>query len=107
VPPSKLVQTRCTAPEGKGLEDEMAREGHPTAFIVGAALGGALGAVYGLLNAPRPGPHTRAALTERWHDVEERAAEQISQVETELRERVGPQDFGSEFGGASGNARRI
>jgi hypothetical protein len=105
--PPKLVQTLCTVSVRERLEEEMAREGHPTAFILGAALGGALGAVYGLLNAPRPGPQTRAALTERWHDVEERAAEQIAQVETELRERVGPQEFGSGFGGDSGNVPRI
>lgn len=67
----------------------MAKERHPVAFMLGAAVGGAIGAVFGLLNAPRPGEETRLSLTERWHDVEERTAEGIAQVETEVRERVG------------------
>ena len=68
----------------------MARERHPVAFIVGAAIGGAAGAVYGLLNAPRPGAQTRADLTERWHDVEERTAEEIANIESDVRERIAP-----------------
>jgi gas vesicle protein len=66
----------------------MARERHTVAFVVGAMLGGAFGAVYGLLNAPRPGAATRADLTERWHDVEERTAHEIAHLETEVRERI-------------------
>ena len=69
----------------------MARERHTVAFVVGAALGGAIGAVVGLMNAPRPGAETRADLTERWHDVEERAAQEIANLETEARDRVAPE----------------
>ncbi len=65
----------------------MAKERHTVAFVVGAALGGAAGAVYGLLNAPRPGAETRADLTERWHDVEERTAQEIANLETDVRDR--------------------
>jgi gas vesicle protein len=67
----------------------MAKERHPVAFMVGAVLGGAAGAIFGLMNAPRPGPETRADLTERWHDVEERAAQEIAHLESEVRDRVG------------------
>jgi gas vesicle protein len=69
----------------------MAKERHTMAFVVGAALGGAIGAVYGLMNAPRPGADTRADLTERWHDVGERTAQEISNFETEVRDRVAPE----------------
>jgi gas vesicle protein len=69
----------------------MAKERHTVAFVVGAALGGAVGAVVGLMNAPRPGADTRADLTERWHDVEERAAQEIANFETEVRDRVAPE----------------
>jgi len=65
----------------------MAKERHPIAFVVGAALGGAAGAIYGLMNAPRPGADTRADLTERWHDVEERTAQEIANLETDMRDR--------------------
>jgi gas vesicle protein len=67
----------------------MAKERHTVAFLVGAALGGAAGAIYGLLHAPRPGEVTIAELTERWHEIEDRAAEEIAVVESEVRERVG------------------
>ena len=66
----------------------MAGERHPVAFLLGAAVGGAIGAVYGLLNARRPGAETRADLTERWHDVEEQTAQGIAQAESELRDRL-------------------
>jgi gas vesicle protein len=66
----------------------MARERHTVAFVAGAALGGAIGAVIGLMNAPRPGGETRASLTERWHDVEERAAQEIANLESEVRDRL-------------------
>lgn len=66
----------------------MARERHTVAFVLGAALGGAVGAIVGLLNAPRAGIETRADLTERWHDVEERTAQEIASLETEMRDRV-------------------
>ena len=64
------------------------KERHTAAFVLGAALGGAVGAVIGLMNAPRPGTETRADLTERWHDVEERAAQEVANLETEVRDRV-------------------
>ena len=67
----------------------MAKERHPVAFMVGAILGGAAGAIFGLMNAPRPGPETWADLTERWHDVEERAAQEIAHLESEVRDLVG------------------
>ena len=69
----------------------MAKERHTVAFVVGAALGGAVGAIYGLMNAPRPGAATRADLTERWHDVGERTAQEISNLETDVRDRVAPE----------------
>jgi gas vesicle protein len=65
----------------------MARERNTVAFVIGAAVGGAIGAIYGLMNAPRPGVDTRANLTERWHDVEERAAEEFANLESEVRDR--------------------
>jgi gas vesicle protein len=64
---------------------------HTVAFVIGAALGGAVGAVVGLMNAPRPGTETRADLTERWHDVEERAAQEVANLEMEVRDRVAPE----------------
>ena len=66
----------------------MAKERHAVAFVLGAAIGGAVGAIYGLMNAPRPGIDTRFTLTERWHDVEERTAEEIANLETEVRDRI-------------------
>jgi gas vesicle protein len=69
----------------------MAKERHPVAFVMGAALGGAIGAIVGLMNAPRRGEATRARLTERWHDVEERTAEGIAQIETDVRARIAPE----------------
>ena len=69
----------------------MAKERHPVAFVLGAAIGGAIGAVFGLMNAPRPGSETRAGLTERWHDVEERTAEGIANLETGVRDRIAPE----------------
>ena len=69
----------------------MAKERHTVAFVVGAALGGAVGAIYGLMKAPRPGAQTRADLTERWHDVGERTAQEIANLETEVRDRVAPE----------------
>ena len=69
----------------------MAKERHTVAFVIGAALGGAIGAVYGLMNAPRPGADTRAGLTERWHDVGERTAQEFANLETEMRDRIAPE----------------
>jgi gas vesicle protein len=69
----------------------MVKERHTIAFVVGAALGGAIGAVYGLMKAPRAGAQTRAELTERWHDVGERSAQEIANLETEVRDRVAPE----------------
>ena len=69
----------------------MVKERHTVAFVIGAALGGAIGAVYGLINAPRPGADTRASLTERWHDVGERTAEELANLETEVRGRIAPE----------------
>jgi len=66
----------------------MASERHAVAFVIGAAIGGAIGAIYGLLNAPRPGIDTRVDLTERWHDVGERTAHEIANLETEARDRL-------------------
>ncbi|MCA9880104.1 MAG: YtxH domain-containing protein [Thermomicrobiales bacterium] len=66
----------------------MAKQRHNAAFVVGAILGGAVGAVLGLLKAPRPGAETRFDLSERWHDVEELAAEELVNIETEVRDRL-------------------
>ncbi len=43
-------------------ERERERERHGTAFVVGATLGGVVGAVWGLLNATETGEQARAAL---------------------------------------------
>jgi gas vesicle protein len=69
----------------------MAKDRHTVAFVIGAAVGGAIGAVYGLMNAPRPGVDTRANLTERWHDVVEGTAEEIANLDTEVRDRIAPE----------------
>jgi gas vesicle protein len=69
-------------------ETVMARERHAVAFVLGAAIGGAIGAVYGLLHAPRAGIETRIDLTERWHDVEERTAHEIADLEAGVRDRI-------------------
>ena len=66
----------------------MARERHAVAFVLGAAVGGAIGAIYGLLNAPRAGIETRIDLTERWHDVEQRTAQEIAGLESDVRDRI-------------------
>ncbi len=66
----------------------MARERHAVAFVLGAAVGGAIGAIYGLLNAPRAGMETRLDLTERWHDVEQRTAREIADLESDVRDRI-------------------
>ena len=64
------------------------QDDHSVAFVVGALIGGTVGAIYGLLKAPRPGVETRFDLTERWHDVEELAAEELVNIETEVRDRL-------------------
>ena len=69
----------------------MAKERHTVAFVIGAALGGAIGAIYGLMNAPRPGPDTRASLTERWHDVGDRTVQEFANLETDMRDRIAPE----------------
>jgi gas vesicle protein len=69
----------------------MAKERHTVAFVVGAMLGGTIGAILGLMNAPRPGAQTRADLTERWHDASERTAQEIANLETEVRDRLAPE----------------
>jgi hypothetical protein len=40
------------------------------------------------MKAPRPGAETRFDLGERWHDVEELAAEELVNIETEVRDRL-------------------
>ncbi len=86
----------------------MAKDRHTVAFVAGAAIGGAIGAIVGLMNAPRPGTETRADLTERWHDVEERTAQEIANLETEVRDRVA-QDTPSHsgFGATVNSPQRI
>lgn len=74
----------------------MAQERHPVAFLIGAAVGGVFGGIVGLLNAPRPGPETRARLSERWHDVEELTAQGIARVEGEVQEHLGQEPTGAE-----------
>jgi gas vesicle protein len=66
----------------------MAKERHPVAFLLGAAIGGAVGAVYGLLNAPRAGIETRADVTERWHQLEDQTEQSVAEIETQVTERV-------------------
>ncbi len=64
------------------------QEDHSVAFVVGALIGGTVGAIFGLMKAPRPGVETRFDLTERWHDVEELAAEELVNIESEVRDRL-------------------
>jgi len=66
----------------------MAKERHPVAFLMGAAIGGAVGAIYGLLNAPRAGAETRSGLTERWHEIEDQTEQSIAEIESQVNERV-------------------
>ena len=66
----------------------MAKEQYPVAFLLGAAVGGAVGAIYGLLKAPRAGAETRAGLTERWHQIEDQTEQSIAEIESQVNERV-------------------
>ncbi|MFN8590710.1 MAG: hypothetical protein U0031_04540 [Thermomicrobiales bacterium] len=66
----------------------MTNEKHVVAFLVGAAVGGALGGLVALMNAPRPGAETWARYMERWHDIEERTAQQLANVDQQVSERV-------------------
>ena len=64
----------------------MARETHGTAFAIGAALGGAAGALWGLLNAPRPTSPNGSGFA----DVLERAADRlvVSAADAEISART-------------------
>lgn len=64
------------------------QQDHSVAFVVGALIGGLAGAVWGLLNAPRPGRETRFDFEERWHDVEELAAEELVNLNADVRSRL-------------------
>lgn len=46
-------------------------------FVTGVLVGGAIGYVVALLNAPRPGDETRQMLTERGRELRERAMDTV------------------------------
>jgi gas vesicle protein len=66
----------------------MAKDRHVVAFLVGAALGGAAGAVYGLLHAPGRGDELWAAWTERWQEVGDLAADAMARREAAEIDRL-------------------
>lgn len=59
------------------------------AFLGGALLGGALGAVLGLLMAPRSGQETRHQLSEGMADFRERSAKMVEDVSETAGGRFG------------------
>jgi len=59
------------------------------AFLGGALLGGALGAVLGLLMAPRSGTETRNQLTEGLGDMREKGAKMVEDVRDNAGTRLG------------------
>lgn len=65
-----------------------ANDRHTAALVAGLLIGGATGAVYGLLNAPRPGAATRAALEAGWNDLLELTAEGIAALDNRVRARL-------------------
>ena len=70
----------------------MAGERHDAAFIVGAVLGGLAGAGGPLFWAPQSGAQTRAQLTERWHDANERLVQGIAALDARARDLLGQDD---------------
>jgi gas vesicle protein len=62
---------------------------HETAFIVGAIIGSAAGAVYGLLNAPQTGWRTRADLSGYAEEMGDRLAARVETARSELRALFG------------------
>jgi hypothetical protein len=70
---------------------------HDVAFVIGAILGGAAGAAYGLLNAPDAGARTRALLTERGDRLAQRLAD------ASAGSRTGGQEFGTQANAAVGS----
>ena len=59
------------------------------AFVGGALLGGALGAVLGLLMAPRSGTETRHQLAEGIADIREKSAKMVEDVSDSTGGRFG------------------
>ena len=59
------------------------------AFVGGALLGGALGAVLGLLMAPRSGTDTRHQLAEGIADIREKSAKMVEDVSESTGGRFG------------------
>ena len=64
----------------------MARQRHDAAFIVGGLLGGMVGAVVTLLNAPQAGARTRALLGETLQPAREGLSAAGNRVASESRE---------------------
>jgi hypothetical protein len=64
----------------------MANDDQAGSFVTGCLIGGIVGAVLGILLAPKPGSETRADLLAQSEDLRVRAEELAAKV----RERVGP-----------------
>ena len=64
----------------------MANNDDGSSFVMGFFVGGIVGAVVGILLAPRPGSETRATILEQSETLRDRAEELAAKV----RERAGP-----------------
>lgn len=82
----------------------MARERHDTAFVVGAALGGVAGAVWGLLNATTTGAEARRDLRRRLDTAADRLVVAAAAAEVAARTRLARRDVGTT--GTAGMASR-
>jgi gas vesicle protein len=65
-------------------------------FLTGILVGGAIGYVFAMLNAPRPGDETRQILTERGRELRDQAMDTVQatvdktgKLVSESRERLG------------------
>lgn len=63
-------------------------ESHGGTFVLGLLLGGAAGALYGLLNAPNRGADSRAGLAGIWQDAVELTAEGLAEADNRVRSRL-------------------
>lgn len=67
----------------------MANERHDVAFVAGAIVGSAVGAVYGLFSAPQAGWRTRADLSGFAEALGDRVAHRLGLVTVEFRHLIG------------------